>query len=115
MSSKPIPTKIEIIGQDQAANVASEFHVMHTPNEFMLTVIEIIPQMEFTAKSTVNSEGQTKSFARLQTKGILQRVVGRFGMSPATFKKLVVVANQNLKQFERKFGEIAINPPEGLQ
>ncbi|MHA2249942.1 MAG: DUF3467 domain-containing protein [Candidatus Kariarchaeaceae archaeon] len=113
MSGTPQPPNIKIIDQDQPANVATEFHVMHTPNEFLLTIIEVIPQMGY--KLGESSAHPGKKIPQLQTTGIVHKVVGRFGMSPATFKKMVSVANQNLKQYENKFGEVAINPPEGLQ
>ena len=109
------PPNITIIEQDKAASIAQEFHVMHTANEFILTVIEVIPQMEYSTSDTITPEGKSKKVARLKTSGIIQRVVGRFGMSPAAFKKMVTVSSTNLRQYENKFGEIAINPPEGLQ
>jgi hypothetical protein len=104
---------IKIVDQDQAAKVATEFHVMHTPNEFFLTVIAVIPQMGFKISDQQDQTG--KRIPQLLNTGIHHKVVGRFGMSPATFKKMVNVSGQNLKQYEGKYGEIAINPPEGLQ
>ncbi|MHA2029886.1 MAG: DUF3467 domain-containing protein [Candidatus Kariarchaeaceae archaeon] len=107
--------KITITGQDQPAIFANEFQIMHTPNEFVLSVVEVIPQMEFTAQEGYTKEGSKQNIAKLRSSGIMQKIVGRFGMSPAAFKKMVSVMNTNLKQYESKFGSIAINPPEGLQ
>ena len=42
--------KIEITGQDQSALFANDFHIMHTPNDFVLSVVEAIPQMKFSMK-----------------------------------------------------------------
>ena len=108
-SPKKLPIKIE--GQDKTALLASEFQVFHTANEFILNVLEVIPQMEYQSSTEIIAG---KNVAKLMTVSILQKVIGRFGMSPAAFKKLVQVANHNLAQYEKKFGEIAINPPEGL-
>ncbi len=111
MKIDPQQPNIKIIDQEQSANIATEFHVLHTPNEFLLTIIETIPEMEY----KVPSDTEGKQVPRLHNTAIYHKVVGRFGMSPATFKKLVQVITQNLTQFESKFGQIAINPPEGLQ
>lgn len=113
MNSDKIPPNIDIIDQDRPANVATEFHVMHTPNEFLVTIIEVIPQMQYKIPEFPNESG--RRLPRLQNTGIIHKVVGRFGMSPSTFKKLVQVTSQNLIQFEKKYGEVAINPPEGMQ
>ncbi|OLS23759.1 MAG: hypothetical protein HeimC2_24980 [Candidatus Heimdallarchaeota archaeon LC_2] len=109
------PINIEITGQDQSALFANDFHVMHTPNDFVLSVVEAIPQMQFSLKESINQDGKTRNITRLSSTGIIRKVIGRYGMSPAAFKKMVSVMNTNLKQFEDKFGEIAINPPEGMQ
>ncbi len=109
------PRNIEIIGQDQSAKFANEFHIMHTPNEFVLSVVEVIPQMKFSTQEGITDQGKKHNIAKISSAGIIQKVVGRFGMSPAAFKKMVTVMNKNLQQYEAKFGSIAINPPEGLQ
>lgn len=109
------PLKIEITGQDQSALFANDFHIMHTPNEFVLSIVEAIPQMQFSSQESINQDGKTRNVARISSSGILRKIIGRYGMSPAAFKKLVTVMNTNLKQYEDKFGAIAINPPEGLQ
>jgi hypothetical protein len=108
-------TPIKIVGPETEARMAQEFHVIHTPHEFLLSIIEVIPQMAYvnTGQEEVNVANM-KPQARLQNTGILQKIVGRYGMSPAAFKKLVVVAQRNLQQYEAKFGEIAIQPPEGM-
>jgi hypothetical protein len=107
--------RIEIIGQEQSAIFANEFHIMHTPNDFVLSVVEVIPQMQFSTKSRVTEKGTKQNLAKVSSTGIVHNIVGRFGMSPAAFKKMVTVMNKNLQQYEDKFGSIAINPPEGLQ
>ena len=101
---------IRIEGQDMKARLAQEFHVLHTPNEFLLSILEVIPQMAY-----FNEKEAGKISNKLQSAGILQKVVGRYVMSPAAMKKLAHVLSKNLEQFEKKFGEIVINPPEGLQ
>ncbi len=107
------PPRIEIIDQDQPSKFATEFNIMHTPNEFVLNLIENIPQMTYVDTTTIDPKtSQPREIKRLQTDYIVQRVVGRYSMSPASFKKLAIVINQNLKKYEDKFGEIAINPPE---
>lgn len=110
MSKAP---KINIDGQDKAANFVSEFHCLHTPHDFILSMIEVIPQMKYTEQDGLNPiTKEAIKVAKLQNAGIIQKIVGRYGMSPASFKKLVTVLNQNLKKFEEKYGEIAIRPPE---
>ena len=105
--------KINIDGQDKAANFVSEFHCLHTPHDFILSMLEVIPQMKYTEQDGINPRTQQPTkVAKLQNAGILQKIVGRYGMSPASFKKLVTLLNQNLKKYEEKFGEIAIQPPE---
>ena len=113
--SLPNPIKIKLEGQDRASQFASDFTIFNTANEFMLSMIEIIPQMELTTKEITNPNGQRKRVSRMQTNHILQKVLGRYALTPAAFKKLVNIANQNLKKYEEKFGEIVINPPENLQ
>ncbi len=115
MKTPALPTKITITNQDLEAKFASEFHIMHNPNEFVLTMLEVIPQMKYTFKEVPHPKtGLPTKVARMANDGLVQKVVGRFGMSPATMKKLVTVLNQNVKNYEAKFGEISINPPEGL-
>ncbi len=109
------PLKIDIIGQDQSAIFANDFHIMNTPNEFVLSIVEAIPQMQFSSKEEFNQDGKKRNIMRISTSGIVRKIVGRYGMSPASFKKMVSLMNTNLKQYEDKFGSIAINPPEGLQ
>ena len=111
----PIPIKIKLEGQDQKSSFASDFTIFNTANEFVMSMIEIIPQMQLTTKEITDSSGQRKRVSRMQTNHILQKVLGRYAMTPAAFKKLVNIANQNLKKYEEKFGEIVINPPENLQ
>ncbi|MHA2502436.1 MAG: DUF3467 domain-containing protein [Candidatus Kariarchaeaceae archaeon] len=107
--------RIEIEGLNQSAKLAQEFQISHTPNEFLLNLIEVIPQMGFKVREQPGKEpGSIRKSAQLEHTGMLQKVVGRFVMSPAAMKKLVNVMNHNLKQYEEKFGEIAINPPEGF-
>ncbi|MFV2014688.1 MAG: DUF3467 domain-containing protein, partial [Candidatus Heimdallarchaeota archaeon] len=89
--------------------------IMHTPNEFVLSVVEVIPQMKFSTRESFTEQGKKQNVAKISSTGILQKIVGRFGMSPAAFKKMVTVMNKNLQQYEEKFGSIAINPPEGMQ
>lgn len=108
-----IPPKVEITGQDKEANFVSEFHIMHTPNEFLLTLLEVIPQMKFEVQDIIHPKTQKPSkITRMTNDGILQKVVGRYGMSPASYKKMVQIMNQNLMNYEKKFGEIMIQPPE---
>lgn len=109
------PKKIEIVGQDQSAVFANEFQVMHTPNDFVLSVLEVIPQMQFSTQERFSEEGKKQNLAKISSTGVIRKIVGRFGMSPAAFKNMVTMMNKNLQQYETKFGSIAINPPEGLQ
>lgn len=104
--------KIKIEGQDIPARLAQEFHVFHTPNEFLISLIEIIPQMEYAMREGANKQPH---ITQLQNTGLVHQVVGRFAISPASVKKLAQVLQRNIQQYESKFGEIAINPPEGLQ
>ena len=91
--------KIEITGQDQSALFANDFHIMHTPNDFVLSVVEAIPQMQFSMQESINQDGKTRNVTRLSSTGIMRKIIGRYGMSPASFKKMVGVMNTNLKQF----------------
>jgi len=108
--------RIELTGLEQSAKLAQEFQISHTTNEFLLNMIEVIPQMEFRMQgSAPDDPRKLRQNARLEHTGMLQKVVGRYVMSPAAMKKLVGVLQHNLKQYEDKFGEIVVNPPEGLQ
>ena len=109
---------IEITGLDQPANLAQEFHVSHTNNEFLINMIEVIPQMGFRLNSISDPSDPSKIIsqqAHLTHTGMIQKVNGRFVLSPAAMKKFLNVLSHNVQQFEAKFGEIVINPPEGLQ
>ncbi|MCY3410337.1 MAG: DUF3467 domain-containing protein [Candidatus Heimdallarchaeota archaeon] len=107
------PPVIKIEGQDKSSLFASEFHCLHTPHEFLLTVLEVLPQMKFVHEDVMHpTTNQPGKVARLKNDFILQKIIGRYAMSPASFKKLVNVLNQNLKKYEEKFGEIDIHPPE---
>lgn len=108
------PPRIRIEGQDKEAKFVSEFHVVHTPNEFIVSLIDTIPQMQYKHQD-VGLEPNKRKVAKLHTDHLMQMIVGRYGMSPASFKKFVNILVQNLKNYESKFGEISINPPEFLQ
>ena len=80
-----------------------------------MSLIEVIPQMIYQeTDGIIPTTKQPGKVMRMKNDGILQKIVGRYGMSPAAFKKFVTVLNQNLKKYEEKFGEISINPPEFL-
>ena len=69
--------------------------------------------MKFVEEQTVHpTTKQPGKVMRLKNDYILQKLIGRYAMSPASFKKLVGVLNQNLKKYEQKYGQIDIHPPE---
>ena len=113
--SIPNPIKIVIEGQDKKSSFANDFTIFNNANEFILSMIEIMPQIELKTKEITDSSGKRKRVPDVQTNHILRNILEKYALTPAAFKKLVGMANHNLKIYEAKYGEIVINPPQNLQ